>query len=175
MNNMSLNVRHIINILCVPVVLYGISFCCRGVETVKIANETYSWKIGTGTITYAGKTQSSSTGKYKASYGNPIVKYTYVANERNYQGDTVYWRNTIGSYQFSRSYVDNILSKYEKNKQFVVYYNPINPQESVLETGASEETFVSLVYGGILIFIGVVIPLIFFVFRGSSAESIKFK
>jgi Protein of unknown function (DUF3592) len=68
-----------------------------------------------------------------------------------------------------------ILSKYEKNKQVVVYYNPINPQESVLETGASEETFVSLVYGGILIFIGVVIPIVFFIFRGSSAESIKFK
>jgi TfoX/Sxy family transcriptional regulator of competence genes len=55
--------------------------------------------------------------------------------------------------------------KYPKNKEILVYYNPSNPQKSVLETGTSKVTFFSLVAGGILVFIGTPLPTIFFVFR----------
>jgi hypothetical protein len=165
--------RYLINILCVPVILAGIHTCFQGIETIKIANETSSWKTGSGTITYAGVKESPSTGKYKTVYRKPVIKYSYIANKRNYQGETIYWGDDKSPDRVS--YTNDVISKYTKNKQVVVYYNPLNPQKSVLETGTSEVTFVSLVLGGILIFIGGSIPILFFIFRKLPTGSMNFK
>jgi Protein of unknown function (DUF3592) len=170
---MSLNVRHIINILCVPVILSGIYNCFQGIQTIKIANETYSWKTAVGTITYAGIEESPSTGKYKTVYRKPVIKYTYIADKRIYQGNTIYWGDDKSSNQVS--YTSDVISKYPKNKRIVVYYNPLDPQKSVLEAGTSEVTFTLLVLGGILIFIGVSIPILFFIFRKSPTGSMDFE
>jgi Protein of unknown function (DUF3592) len=170
---MSLKARHIINILCVPVILSGIYTCFQGIETIKIANETSSWKTGTGTITYAGVKESPSTGKYKTVYRKPVINYTYIANKRIYQGNTIYWGDEKSPDQVS--YTSDVIAKYKTNKQVVVYYNPLDPQKSVLEIGTSEVTFVSLVYGGILIFVGTSLPILFFVFRKSPTGSMEFK
>jgi hypothetical protein len=171
---MSFNIRYIINILCIPVVLCGIHTCFQGAEIVKTANETYAWKTASGKIIYAGIQESSSTGKYKTVYRKPVIKYTYIANKRHYQGDTIYWGDDKRSIN-QVSYTDDVVAKYTKNKQIVVYYNPLDPQKSVLETGTSETTFTLLVFGGILIFIGSAIPLLFFVFRNASTGSMEFK
>jgi hypothetical protein len=171
---MNLNARNIINILCIPVILYGVSFCVQGVEAIKIANETYSWKTAAGTVTYSGVEKSqNNNGKRTTVYRKPVVKYAYIVNSINYQGNTIYWGDDKSP--ASVSYTDDVIAKYTKNKKIVVHYNPANLQQSVLETGTSEVTFVLLVFGGILIFVGTALPAIFFVFRKSPIGSMKFK
>jgi Protein of unknown function (DUF3592) len=170
-NDMNFNIRYLINILCVPVLLAGGHFCLQGVETIKIANETYSWKKAEGNINYSGIEKSTSTDKHKRVYRKPIIKYTYIANNRNYQGDTIYWGDDKSSSQVS--YTDDVISRYPKNKRITVHYDPMNPQRSVLEVGTSEVTFTLIIIGGILIFVGTSLPILFFLFRHSPTGSME--
>jgi hypothetical protein len=173
-DRMKLNIRHIINILCIPVIITGVYNCFQGIETIDIANKTHTWKTAPGTITYSGVETSRNNHRQSTTvYQKPKVDYVYIVNGVNYQGNTIYWGDDRSPALVS--YTDSIVSKYPKHKKIVVYYHPSSPQQSVLETGTSEVTFVPLVFGGILIFVGSLLPVIFFIFRNSPTGSIKFE
>jgi hypothetical protein len=75
----------------------------------------------------------------------PIVKYIYLVNGTQYQGGNIYFDDENSRSKLS--YTNQMVSKYPAGKQALVYYNPAEPQSSVLEPGISETTWISLIFG----------------------------
>ncbi len=92
-----------------------------------------------------------------------MIKYKYLVKGVQYQNNNIYW----GDDQIPNvvSDADEMVARYTPRQKVVIYYNPIDPQLSVLETGVSQVTFIPLVHGGILTSIGFSIPLILWIFR----------
>jgi hypothetical protein len=166
----SLKAKHVINFLCIPVVLIGISMCFQGMENIRRAEATQQWPTAPGTITYSKVSAQGfpARGNIKSSNGHihkPVIKYNYLIQGVQYQNNNIY----LGDDQIPNvvSYADEMVAKYAPRQKVVVYYSPIDPQLSVLETGVSQVTFTPFVYGGILISFSLAIPLIFWIFSKS--------
>jgi Protein of unknown function (DUF3592) len=153
----------LITFLCMPLIPIGISMCFKGMENIRSAEATQQWPTAPGMITYSKVSSSGSSYKSTSTkIHKPVIKYKYLVKGVQYQNNNIY----LGDDQIPKvvSYADAMVAKYPPKQQVVIYHHPIDPQLSVLETGVSQVTFTPLVYGGILIAIGLTIPLIFWLF-----------
>ena len=79
----------------------------------------------------------------------PVVQYQYTASGRQYNNS----RLAFGATSFDRATARKKAGPYAAGMAVSVHYNPIKPEDSVLETSASGST-VFMVVGGLFAVIG---------------------
>lgn len=108
-----------------------------GIPMMKNAFESRGWPTADGVITVSQFTSNTDRDSGSTTYGASIA-YDYTVNGASYTGSNVHF----GQYSTSDpSYGRSIVNRYPLGKQVMVYYDPDNPSESVLEPGAGWSSF----------------------------------
>jgi hypothetical protein len=107
-----------------------------------VMNDTYQegeqanhWPTVMGTILEA-KVQSQNTSSDSGIQYVPMIRYQYLVQGRQYVNDT--WQK-IGNSP-TRQEAQEIVGRYPQGKRTTVYYDPADPQNSVLVPGNTSET-----------------------------------
>ncbi|HSH05695.1 MAG TPA: DUF3592 domain-containing protein [Anaerolineae bacterium] len=115
--------------------LVGGSLSYFGWGFVQEAQASATWPSTPGEITWSQvSVDSDSDG---TTYGADIG-FEYVVRDRLYTGDRVTVLEVSSS---SLSRAQNIVNQYPVGEQVTVYYNPDNPEASVLEAGTQPSSY----------------------------------
>lgn len=79
----------------------------------------------------------------------PEVKYEYEVGGAQYAGDQIQSSGPVLT--STRSAVEEVLSRYPVGRQVQIYFNPEQPEESVLELGSSR--------GKLLVVLGLILAV----------------
>ena len=104
-------------------------------DTYQEAEQANHWPTVMGTILESRvqvRTSSSDTG----TEFDPIIRYQYRVQRQQYVNNT--WQK-IGNSP-TRHQAQEIVNRYPQGKRTTVYYDPENPQNSVLVPGNTTET-----------------------------------
>ena len=104
-------------------------------DTYQEAEQANHWPTVAGTILESRvqiRTSSSDTG----TEFDPIIRYQYLVQGQQYVNNT--WQK-IGNSPTRREAQD-IVERYPQGKRTTVYYDPADPQNSVLVPGNTSET-----------------------------------
>jgi hypothetical protein len=108
--------------LLVDGILLGIIFVTRR----KVAQAS-SWTSTMGTVTFSTVERRSSSDGY--SY-YPVVNYSYQVMGQPHQGNKIVPGPAVGG-----SGANKVVARYPVGAQVMVYYDPNNPSDAVLERG----------------------------------------
>lgn len=134
---------------------------------IRRGSERKSWSQTTGEIISAKVEEVVTHGDYTSTDYFPKIYYRYKVNLVEYESGSVNASEapfTIGKQKFAALRVE----KFKPNSKVIVYYNPDNPNEAVLEnTGASPSGMILLFIVGIPVFLcGLVLLIGFLVQAG---------
>ncbi len=87
-----------------------------------------TWPSTLGTVTESRIQMRSNSEGGRTSY--PLVRYTYQVMERSYQSQKVVPGMDVGG-----SGAQKVVARYPVGAQVMVYYNPEDPSEALLERG----------------------------------------
>ncbi|MDQ2692644.1 MAG: DUF3592 domain-containing protein [Chloroflexota bacterium] len=87
-----------------------------------------TWLSTLGTVTESRIQMRSNSEGGRTSY--PLVRYTYQVMERSYQSQKVVPGMDVGG-----SGAQKVVARYPVGAQVMVYYNPEDPSEALLERG----------------------------------------
>lgn len=107
----------------VDAILLGIIFATRR-GVAKAAN----WSSTMGTVTFSTVERRRSSRNSTASY--PVVHYTYQV-----MGQTLQGRKIMPGPESGGSWAHKVVERYPAGAQVMVYYDPNNPSDAVLERG----------------------------------------
>ena len=136
MNNEALLVVGIIG--CTAVILnlifLGIIF-----NTQRKMNAVKTWPSAMGTVTtsYLEHRRSSNN---KGSVNYPVVQYSYQVGGQRYEGSKIAPGMEVGG-----TGAGKVVERYPAGAQVMVFYNPQNPSDAVLETKAPAQWVMWLV------------------------------
>lgn len=128
-----------------------------GLPILKDAKESVEWPNTSGTIIHSQLVKSRSK-KKKTSY-SASIEYTYTVNNENYVGSTI----SFGTDNMSSSNASSATSrvkKYKEGSTIDIYFSPDTPEKSVLEPGATWESYFLAVLGSVFLVIGLLITSI---------------
>jgi hypothetical protein len=132
----------------------GISFW--GWNILQNAKASSSWPTAQGNVISSDVSYSSNADGGE-SY-SPEVIYQYTVNDQHYESHTIKFGENSYS---SRRKAEGIASSYPVGKEVTVYYDPQNPERSVLEPGVSGGSYIVLGIGVLFGLIGLVaVPLV---------------
>ncbi|MBN2040216.1 MAG: DUF3592 domain-containing protein [Spirochaetes bacterium] len=140
-------------ILVVALLVFGLILGGFGLYKYKTGKESVSWPSVKGKITYS-RVEAGRNNK-KQEY-LPSVKYIYRVNKKLYTGNNI---TASDVYQKTRGSANTILKKYPVGGEVSVYYNPANPDNSVLETGMRRNVYIMLGAAAFCLFFAVVITV----------------
>jgi len=130
------------------VLLAGIGLTVWGWNTLQNARASTAWPTTEGVVISSEVTQSTDDEGSESYY--PTVSYTYTINEIVHINNTIKFSDT--SYNDLRK-AQAVTGNYSVGKNIVVYYDPENPENAVLEPGASGGSYIVLTFGVLLILI----------------------
>ncbi|MCB8944514.1 MAG: DUF3592 domain-containing protein [Ardenticatenaceae bacterium] len=135
--------------------LVGGGLCFWGWNILQDARASASWPTAVGLITRSEVTESTDA-EGGDSY-SPEVTYTYQVNSLSYVGNRIKFGEN--SYN-SRNRAQEIAANYPVNKEITVFYEPTQPDNSVLEAGVSSGSYIVLAIGALFVFLTVLmIPI----------------
>jgi len=142
---------------------FGIVLIVFGSRFIYLAQATQNWPQTKAVISRIKLIDSiSSTSKQKTT--DISVFYHYQVKGQNYQSNTYNYGNgtTVNSRLKNRTAAHQWLqqSPYQKGHEIQVFYNPNNPEQAVIKTGANLWTFVPLFIG-----LGISVLFSFFLWR----------
>lgn len=114
-----------------------------------------SWSTTQGVITLASAEIVSAyaqTRKLFSTKNQTSFYYDYTVNGEKHLGTRIFFGDTFISL-FSFLAAKGAIEKYKEGQTVTVYYNPSNPQNSVLEPGAKWQAFAALVLGVVLVMV----------------------
>ena len=83
----------------------------------------------------------------------PLVEYQYEVDGKLYRSKRIYFGSGIGS-SFKKRKSQKYVNKFPINSKVTVYYNQLNTNQSVIETGIHSEILGLFVTGIIFYFVG---------------------
>lgn len=92
----------------------------------------------------------------------PVIHYTYVVDGQQYKSDRVFSNNGYANDDLDQQ--EAIITRYPEGKDIEVFFNPLNPGQSVLFPGDSPGTEVIHTFGIVLALLGGFITLLFTVY-----------
>jgi hypothetical protein len=159
--------------------LMGIGVLVTGVLDVVKGSESTSWPTARGEMITSEvqsrmKTTKSSRGtgsRRKTTTSTTRVfwselKYSYSVEGASFEGERVDFG--MESSSSNRSGADERVARYPVGEEVLVYYDPIDPSEAVLEPGVAGSTIAFPLIGAVLALIGLV--MLFFLFRAKTEE-----
>ena len=125
---------------------------------------SYSWDVTEGRLEEVD-VETESVDEVRWKY-RPDVRYTYSVDGQDYTGTRLYFGNEPNAYSEWVVVVDLSVASYEESSSVNVYYNPDDPEQSVIERRPGPERgyqwiFVTLI---ILVLIGYVLAIVQIVF-----------
>ncbi len=132
----------------------GVIIFIFGVYDYKNAQASKDWPFVEGKIVSSAVYKSYSNKKYMYE---AKISFTYYLNNTPHTGNKVSFNDYKASYS---SRAEDVVSRYPQGSVVRVYYNPQNPNESVLEPGLGFGSFFIVIVGVIFAFIGT--TLLFF-------------
>lgn len=132
--------------------LAGLLLIFLGIGTVKQAFASRNWPSCSGKILSSSVEKTSSgVGKNRSSSYTAAVLYEYRVAGQRYTSNQIFF----GQYNFgSRSPAQALAAKYPAGKRVLVYYEPQNPANAVLQPGVSWASFAVLGFGIIFSAVG---------------------
>ena len=124
-------------ILVAALVFMGAAFFVLGIKDHRLGKESVSWPSVQGTLT----SESLSNRKKRAK-----IFYQYEVNK-------VIYKNYRVNFQDDRASKKRIRDRYNPGDKLTVFYNPDDPEQSVLEPGATMTTLLIKIFGGIFCFL----------------------
>lgn len=123
------------------------------------AKASASWPTAQGEVIKSEVTRNTD-GEGHTSY-SPEVTYTYFADNQSRKSYTIkFGENSYGN----KRTADEIAAKYPIGKSVTVFYDPQNPEKSVLEPGVSSGSYIVLGIGVLFVVISLLVPIIAFFF-----------
>jgi hypothetical protein len=129
-------------------ILLGLAFSIPAVKTVMKAKESEGWPIAQATIVSSEVEFSRSSSRSVSK--SPNVVYEYYVNKELRSGGRI----LFGVLNFFGNKTDECLEKYKKGAKVIIYYNPDDPDETVLEPGIHMTTWVYCIYAFVPILFG---------------------
>ena len=136
MNNESLLV---VGILGCTLVILNIIFVGIIFTTQRKMNAVKTWPTAIGNVT-ASYLQRRRTGSNNGSVNYPVVQYSYQVGGQLYQGSKIAPGLAVGG-----TGAGKVVERYPAGVQVLVFYNPQNPSDAVLETKAPAQWILWLV------------------------------
>jgi hypothetical protein len=101
-------------------------------KTLKIGYESESWPSVEGIISesYLDGTRQNNT--------SPRVVYQYLVNNETFTNTVIKTGRSVNIL----SDAEKVIAKYPRNKVVTVFYNPLKPQQSALETGMEKSALI---------------------------------
>jgi len=111
------------------------------------------WPQAMGKVESCGiRNDRISSGDNHGGMSNtPFVFYVYFVNGRKYQGNRI----SVGEHGGSLQYAQNIIANYHPTRNVVVYYNPDDPADAVLDTKFSINLLLPFVVGALFFILSV--------------------
>jgi Protein of unknown function (DUF3592) len=158
--------KRIAALICSIFIIIGTFVCIDGIGIILKANETYSWSKAPGVITSSEIINSNLCyAKNKGCHVN--IQYMYIADGIKHHNNSIFiGEHRVNPKGLAITYRKQYLSMYPLGSQTLVYYDPKNPQNAVLQRGWSKLTFTGFKLGILFAFGGVLVTLMdYFVFR----------
>ena len=142
------------------VTVIGIGFIIWGGMVVMEARSATNWPETQGTITSSRVIHTTSTSQTNKSkwYYRAEIKYGYEVDGLEYVSD----RLDFGTYKHkykSEVYPTGTKNRYPVGKSVTVYYDPIDPEQAVLDRQTGMNTYTGLLIGIITTIVGVLLFL----------------
>jgi hypothetical protein len=109
-------------------------FLIRALASIRRARASRAWPSITGTILSSNVVAGRRPGRNGVSY-HPSVMYEYHVNGQRYMGNRISFGAQVGT--GISSWAQNKLAQYPVGASVAVHYNPLNPADAVLESGAA--------------------------------------
>ena len=105
----------------------------------KKAEESQSWSSASGRImeSYVRREESMDSEGFTTTYYYPEILYVYQFLGAEYTGDKIAFGGKVGE---SQNKAKERLVQYPVGKNVIVYYDPNNPEDAVLERKMSGKT-----------------------------------
>ncbi len=128
--------------------LIGVGVLIWGISDSRSALKSRNWPYVTGQVinSYVGESSDDDGTTYSAE-----IQYTYVVSVRQYTGTRV----SHGDISTSNSAdAEKIIARYPEGQAVEVFYDPTDPQQSVLQTGFTTGLLLPLGLGTIFTLVG---------------------
>jgi Protein of unknown function (DUF3592) len=158
--------KQTVALICSIFIIIGTFVCIDGIGIILKANETYSWSKAPGVITSSEIINSNLC--YARNKGCSVnIQYMYIADGIKHHSNSIFiGEHRVNPTNLAISHGKQYLSTYPLGSQTLVYYDPKNPQNAVLQRGWSKLTFTGFKLGVLFAFGGVLVTLMdYFVFR----------
>jgi len=133
-----------------PFLLVGIFIFGLGMRDVMRANDSKSWPTTVATVQES--TVKTNVDEEGGSTYYAQVLYDFEVNRFAYSGDQV----AFGDFSSNDSErVKEIVKRYPEGNEVVVYYQPDNPDLSVLEPGLTARAWVIPSFGFVFLIVGI--------------------
>jgi hypothetical protein len=122
----------------------GLLYYARSVSAK--AQQSLSWPQAEGVIAHSAvlrQMQQNSSSTNVATYKADVV-YRYKVQGRDYSSE----RLTLADFSSTAGRAQGIVDRYADGAPVTVYYNPVDPSDSVLERGATSGIGVLYIIGG---------------------------
>lgn len=134
------------------VVLFASFFIWIGIDQVRYATDSLEWPSVAGTVSHSGvESHSSRSGNAASTSYHARVVYRYVVDDADFEGERISY-GAYGTGDAERA--ARIAARYPLGAAVRVYYQPGNPQESVLEPGGEGIPWFYLALGTVFASIG---------------------
>lgn len=122
-----------------------------GIPTARNATKSQQWPSVEGSITLSDMATNYDSEDGSVTYSAKVF-YAYSVGGTAHTGSTV----SFGDYGSSDpSHAGGIVSRYPAGSRVQVYYDPVDPNNSVLEPGATWSSFVGVIAGIVFLVIGI--------------------
>lgn len=122
-----------------------------GIPMARNATRSQQWPSVEGSITLSDMATNYDSEDGSVTYSAKVL-YTYSVGGTERMGSTV----AFGDYGSSDpSHAGSIVSRYPTGSVVLVYYDPADPNSSVLEPGATWSSFVGVIAGIVFLAIGI--------------------
>lgn len=133
--------------------ILGLLGMAVSVSMVRKALKCRYWPQAIGKVKSCGiRNDRTSPGDDHGGMSNtPFVCYVYSVNGREHQGNRI----SVSEHGGSLQYAQNIIAKYNPTRNIVVYYNPDDPDDAVLDTKFSINLFLPFVVGALFFILSI--------------------
>ena len=146
-------------------IVVGIGLLGYAGLSIRRGSQRTEWSLAPGKVTTSEIKVSRDYGENTSTNYFTIIRYKYEVNRVEYESDVISASEapfSIGTEKHAKSQI----AKYQLHSNVLVYYNPNNPQEAVLEkTKASNSGMALIIILGLFVLMCGAILLIAFLAR----------
>jgi hypothetical protein len=131
----------------------GLFFVYKAIQLIRLGGQSKSWKPGRAVVKGARHMTEIGPAERSRKFTHVMVVYEYEYGGRTYQGDRV-------RFKWNRHRIQDELDRFQPGSEHVVYVNPDDPGQAVLEPGTDITNYMALLAGAFFVVAGIVVMLI---------------